>query len=230
MNQGDLLRADGVGLVLGEVVLSCTSFSASVTFSLHALHVAVENLEGGRDGGLVVVAVEQKVAEGVAVLGGEFVDVALQEEEVRRVEREEVILQPALRHLRRDRLLQIMILLQQFADDVRRFRRRDRRGRSIGLTAGKLDRRVVVGCGAAVVRRIGRRGCGIGLAGSRFGCAAGGGQDVAGRRDRAESARRRRARRGDRRGQSSAQPASDRVRNKAAKRSAWRRWRNFESG
>ena len=113
---------------------------------IHALHVAIENLKGGRDGGIVVVAVEDEVAEGVAVLGGEFVDVALQEEQVGGVEGKEIIFQPALGHLGRDGLLQVVILLEQFGDDVADV------GVAFGMDGDRLDRREIdggvgVGCG-----------------------------------------------------------------------------------
>ena len=82
------VRPDGEGLVLGEIVILVHQLLRQHDVLMHALHVAVENIEGRGHRGLVAVAVEQQIAEVVAVLGGELVDVALQEEEVRRVERQ----------------------------------------------------------------------------------------------------------------------------------------------
>ena len=133
--QGDLLVADGVGFVLGEIKLVVQELLGQLDVFVDALHVPVENLEGGGHGGFVVVTVEEKVAEAVSVLGGEFVDVSLEEEEVGGVEGQEVIFQPPLRHLGRDRRLQVMVLLEQSAHDATDF------GVTVGMDGDRLDRR-----------------------------------------------------------------------------------------
>ncbi len=116
-----LLRAHRVGLVLGEIVVVMQQPFRIAHVLVHALQVAVENVKGRRHHRFVVVAVDHELAEAISVLRRELVDVALQEEKVRRVEREEVVLQPALRHLRRDRRLQVVIVLQQLAYDMADF-------------------------------------------------------------------------------------------------------------